>query len=181
MNICRSPTFSQSFHVEEHEETRLLYVVCCVCVDFCKHFLRKPRSSNNLALPGFTNLKFESYINQLHLFHIHPKNRPKLDMIFCQEFLLLATEGPRQHGHCGRPRSVAQDFSCFWFPDLHTHTHTSRRASCRAVPCKCERVPLATKITKQNERIVVTERNGSEFFTNCSPPFHLERPKTKSP
>ena len=113
MNICRSPTFRQSFHIEE---TRLLYDVCCVCVDFCKHFLRKPRSSNNLALPRFANIFFIFFI-------FIRKTDPKLDMIFCDEFLLLATKGPRQHGHCGRPPSVAQDFSCFRFPDLHTHTH----------------------------------------------------------
>ena len=76
-------------------------------------------------------------------------------MIFCHEFLLLATKGPRQHGHCGRPRSVAQDFTCFRAFQTCTHIHRSRRASCRAVPCKqYEGVPLATRITKCNERSV---------------------------
>lgn len=118
------PSITSRWRNVKKQETRLPYVVCCVCVEFCEHFLRKSRSSNNLALLRFANLKFELRINSIFFIFI-PKKDPcaELDVIFCHEFLLLATKGPRQHGHCGRPRSVAQDFTCFRFPDLHTHTH----------------------------------------------------------
>ena len=60
MNICRSPTFRQSFRAEETwSNIKHAFCMLCVCVEFCKHFLRKSRSSNNLALSGFANLKFE--------------------------------------------------------------------------------------------------------------------------
>lgn len=130
MNICRSPTFHQSFRVEETWRN-IKHAFCMLCVVCLCGILRTfpeevtEQQQSRLARVRESEIwTIESILDLFLIFFIFiPKKDPELDMIFCHEFLLLATKGPRQHGHCGRPRSVAQDFTCFRFPDLHTHTH----------------------------------------------------------